>query len=58
MHWAGRSASRGPAITAAVVLLVLVGAGAQALGFEALLGAFLCGILIGTCDTGEQTTAL
>ncbi|MFE2179021.1 cation:proton antiporter [Streptomyces sp. NPDC059455] len=58
MHWAGRSDSRGSTITAAVVLLVLSGAGAQALGFEALLGAFLCGILIGACDTGEQTARL
>ncbi|MFI9311013.1 cation:proton antiporter [Streptomyces triculaminicus] len=65
MRWAGRSSSRGAPITAAVVLIFLAGAAAQALGFEALLGAFLCGILIGTCaaDQGRRleplhTTAL
>lgn len=53
MRWASRSASSGTPVTAAVVLLVLAGAGTQALGFEALLGAFLCGILIGSCPAEQ-----
>ncbi|MFE1248389.1 cation:proton antiporter [Streptomyces sp. NPDC058735] len=53
MRRAGRSASSGAPVTAAVVLLVLAGAGTQALGFEALLGAFLCGILIGSSPADQ-----
>jgi Kef-type K+ transport system membrane component KefB len=36
-------------IAAVVVLIVLCAAGTQALGFEAILGAFICGILITEC---------
>jgi Kef-type K+ transport system membrane component KefB len=48
MAAADRSGSPGTSVAVTVVLLVLGGAGAQALGFEAVFGAFLCGILIGT----------
>lgn len=58
MNWAGRSGSRGATIAATVILLVLAGAGAQALGFEAVFGAFLCGILIGARDTDIQARQL
>ncbi|MGW4564091.1 cation:proton antiporter [Streptomyces sp. NPDC004561] len=58
MRWASRADSRGATVTATVLLLVLSGAGAQALGFEALLGSFLCGILIGGCRTPDQDRRL
>lgn len=58
MEWAGRSGSRNTTIAAAVILIVLSGAGAQALGFEAVFGAFLCGILIGSNGTDAQATRL
>jgi len=54
----GGSAQRTVAVAAA--LIVLAGAGTQALGLEAVFGAFLCGALIGS--SGEfaraQTAAL
>ncbi|SFF49017.1 Kef-type K+ transport system, membrane component KefB [Actinacidiphila alni] len=53
-----RAASRGVTISATVILLVLAGAGAQALGFEAVFGAFLCGILIGAQGTDAQARQL
>jgi Kef-type K+ transport system membrane component KefB len=58
MRWASRSGSRGATISATVILLVLSGAGAQALGFEAVFGAFLCGILIGARGTDAQARQL
>ncbi|HEY5832866.1 cation:proton antiporter [Streptomyces sp.] len=58
MNWARRSGSRGATIAATVILLVLAGAGAQALEFEAVFGAFLCGILIGAANTDAQARQL
>lgn len=58
MNWAARSGSRGTTIATTVILLVLAGAGAQALGFEAVFGAFLCGILIGARSTDVQARQL
>jgi Kef-type K+ transport system membrane component KefB len=58
MELAGRSGSRGTTIAATVILLVLAGAGAQALGFEAVFGAFLCGILIGAAGSDHQARQL
>ncbi|MET9219526.1 cation:proton antiporter [Streptomyces sp. NPDC003300] len=58
LRWAERSGSRGVTISATVILLVLSGAGAQALGFEAVFGAFLCGILIGSRGTDAQARQL
>ncbi|MFI6924070.1 cation:proton antiporter [Nonomuraea spiralis] len=47
MRAATRSAEPGPAVAAAVVLVLLAAAGTHALGLEAILGAFVCGALIG-----------
>lgn len=58
MKRAARKGSRGTTIAATVVLLVLAGAGVQALGFEAVFGAFLCGILIGSSGTDTQAARL
>jgi Kef-type K+ transport system membrane component KefB len=58
MRWTARSVSGGPTVTAATVLLVLSGAGTQALGYEALFGAFLCGVLIGAHSTEQQIARL
>jgi K+:H+ antiporter len=48
MNRAAAANSRAATIATTVILLTLAGAGAQALGFEAVFGAFLCGILIGS----------
>ncbi|RPK83860.1 MULTISPECIES: cation:proton antiporter [Streptomyces] len=48
MRAATRSGTPGRAVTTAVVLIMLSAAGAQALGLEAVFGAFLCGVLIGS----------
>lgn len=48
MRWTARSSEPGATGATAVVLLLLGGAAAQALGFEAILGAFVCGMLIGS----------
>jgi Kef-type K+ transport system membrane component KefB len=47
MRAATRSAEPGPAVAVAVVLVLLSAAGTHALGLEAILGAFVCGALIG-----------
>ena len=48
MHVAGRSSEPGVTVAVATILVLLASAGSQALGVEAILGAFLCGILIGS----------
>ncbi|MGK5530965.1 cation:proton antiporter [Streptomyces sp. URMC 129] len=48
MQWAIRSGVRGLPIVTAVVLTILAAAGTHALELEAVFGAFLCGILIGS----------
>jgi Kef-type K+ transport system membrane component KefB len=58
MDWAGRSGSRGATIGTTVILLVMAGAGSQSLGFEAVFGAFVCGILIGARNTDAQARQL
>ncbi|ATL69928.1 cation:proton antiporter [Nocardia terpenica] len=45
---AARSEGPGLTVAAAVVLILLASAGTQALGLEAVFGAFICGLLIGT----------
>lgn len=45
---AQRSPESGPAITTAVLVIVLSAAATQAMGFEAAFGAFLGGLLIGS----------
>lgn len=39
----------GPLIATVVVLIILASAGTQALGLEAVFGAFICGIVISSC---------
>ncbi|MET7727086.1 cation:proton antiporter [Streptomyces mirabilis] len=57
MRTAARASAPGlPAVTA-VVLILLAAAGAGALEFEPVFGAFLCGIVIGTAK-GVDTRAL
>ncbi|MFD5090324.1 cation:proton antiporter [Amycolatopsis thailandensis] len=48
LRTAARSDGPGLTVSAAVVLILLASAGTQALGLEAIFGAFLCGILIST----------
>jgi Kef-type K+ transport system membrane component KefB len=48
MHLAARSPEPGVTVATAAVLVLLASAGSQALGTEGILGAFLCGILIGS----------
>ncbi|GAB3738662.1 hypothetical protein GCM10027598_67170 [Amycolatopsis oliviviridis] len=50
---AARSDGPGLTVSAAVVLILLASAGTQALGLEAIFGAFLCGILISTAGKVE-----
>lgn len=47
LRLAGKATEPGVTVTVVVVLLMLAAAGTQALGMEAILGTFLCGILIG-----------
>jgi Kef-type K+ transport system membrane component KefB len=56
MRLATRSGEPGHAVAAAVIAIVLVAAATQSLGLEAIFGAFVCGILIGSCgglDPGQ-----
>ncbi len=54
MRLTARASEPGPTITAAVMMVLLAGAATQAIGFEAILGAFLCGILIGRAGGFEM----
>lgn len=49
LRQAARSADREPTVALCTVLIVLGAAASHALGMEAILGAFLAGIVIGTC---------
>jgi len=46
---ATRAGDSGPAAAVLVVLVIASAAGTQALGYEPVLGAFACGIVIGRC---------
>lgn len=46
---ASRPGDPGPPTAAIVVLVIAAAAGTQALGYEPVLGAFACGIVIGRC---------
>ncbi|MGW4940897.1 cation:proton antiporter [Actinoplanes sp. NPDC004185] len=48
MGWAGRTGEPGPPIALATIVIVLSGAATQAMGLEAVFGAFIGGILVGT----------
>jgi Kef-type K+ transport system membrane component KefB len=59
MGWAERAG--GPAgtqvsLSVAIVLIILSAAGTQALGMEPILGAFLCGIVIGSLGKAGRRT--
>lgn len=58
IRWVLRAAARSkePAVTVAAVtvLILLSSAGAQALGLEPVLGAFVCGVLIGTSGCWDR----
>jgi Kef-type K+ transport system membrane component KefB len=54
LRLSARSKEPGVPIAAAVVLAVLAAAGTQALGMEAVLGAFYCGILIGSSRSVDR----
>lgn len=54
MRAAARSDVRGMPMVTVVVLLTLSGVGTHALGLEAVFGAFLCGILIGSCKDTDR----
>ena len=43
----------GPLITTLVILIILAAAGTQALGLEAVFGAFICGIVVSSCGGVE-----
>lgn len=55
LRWANRQSEPGVAVSLMVVLMLLSAAGTHALGLEAIFGAFVCGIVIGT--TGEVGAA-
>ncbi|MFF4416098.1 cation:proton antiporter [Streptosporangium sp. NPDC001559] len=48
-----RSEEAGPAVATAAVLILLASAGTHALGLEAVIGAFVCGMLIGSAGKVE-----
>jgi Kef-type K+ transport system membrane component KefB len=52
---AARSDDSGLTVATAAVLVLLAAAGTQALGLEAIFGAFVCGILIGTAGKVDPT---
>lgn len=51
---AGRSPGNGPTIAVVVCLVLLAAAATQALKLEAVIGAFLCGIIIKSCSTFDS----
>jgi Kef-type K+ transport system membrane component KefB len=48
LRMAAKSAEAGPTVAIAVALILLSAAATHALGLEAVLGAFVCGVLIGS----------
>lgn len=52
---AAKSGDSGLTVATAAVLVLLAAAGTQALGLEAIFGAFVCGILIGTAGKVDPT---
>ena len=49
LRWAGRSGEPGPTIAVAVITIVACGAASAAAGLEPVFGAFVGGIVIGSC---------
>lgn len=54
LRLSAQSAQPGASVAVVMVLLMLSAAGTQALGMEAILGTFLCGILIGSSGVLDQ----
>ncbi|WP_264653371.1 cation:proton antiporter [Actinoplanes cyaneus] len=52
-RWLMRRVHGGPRVTVAVVVILLGAAATQAMGMEALFGAFVAGLLIGQARDGE-----
>ncbi|MEO3977657.1 cation:proton antiporter [Streptomyces sp. CAU 1734] len=50
----GRARGAGTVLTSVVVLILLSAAGSAALGLEAIVGAFACGVAIGSVRTGGR----
>jgi Kef-type K+ transport system membrane component KefB len=50
LRLAARSPDSGPLITAAAAIILLGAAANQALGLEAVFGAFVCGVLVGSAS--------
>ncbi|MEU6665850.1 cation:proton antiporter [Streptomyces sp. NPDC046727] len=48
LRWAGRGEGSAPTITTVVVLVMFSAAATQAMKLEAIFGAFVCGVLVGT----------
>ncbi|MGK5532610.1 cation:proton antiporter [Streptomyces sp. URMC 129] len=55
MRAAHRSEVRGMPIAAAAIMIMLSAAGTHALELEAVFGAFVCGILVGSCEETQAT---
>ncbi|MFK0289846.1 cation:proton antiporter [Streptomyces sp. NPDC090442] len=53
LRLAARSSEPGTTIAAAIVIILLGGASTQALGMEAVFGAFVAGIVIGACGAAD-----
>lgn len=54
MRFAARSTDPGPTIALAVMTILLCAAATQALGMEAIFGAFIAGIIIGSPNTADH----
>ncbi len=57
MRFAGRRGDPGPATGTAVVVIVLSAAASQALGLEAVFGAFVAGVLLASAGTEPRMLA-
>lgn len=57
MRLAGRSAEPGPSNATAVAIILLSAAASQALGLEAVFGALVAGVLIGSAGVGTADAA-
>jgi len=55
LRFTAKSDESGFTVATAVVLVLLAAAGTQALGLEAVFGAFICGMLIGTVGKAHLT---
>jgi Kef-type K+ transport system membrane component KefB len=54
LRWAVRTGEPGVAVTTVVVMVLLAAAGTHALGMEPVLGALLCGIVLGSAPQASR----